>query len=42
MKYAEVVDSIKSLKDFLDTNKIKQHEISSIIVVWDEDDRKYY
>lgn len=41
-KYAEVLDSIKSLKEFLDLNKIKEHELDQIIVVWDEHEEKHY
>ena len=33
MKFAEVVDSVESLKDFMKVNKIIPNEI---IVVWDE------
>lgn len=34
MRFAEVVDSLKSAKEFIDMNKITPNEI---IVVWDED-----
>ena len=34
MRFAEVVDSIESAKEFMDLNKISLREI---IIVWDED-----
>jgi len=34
MRFAEVVDSIKSAKKFMKLNKINPREI---IIVWDED-----
>jgi len=33
MRFSEVVDSVKSLKEFIEMNKINPAEI---IVVWDE------
>ena len=37
MRFAEVVDSLKSLKEFMKMNKITEKELREIIIVWDEE-----
>lgn len=38
MKFSEVVDSPENAREFLNLNKIKQNQIISIVIIWEEED----